>query len=219
MREQQNNKRDRTTIGLDLGDRRHRFCVLGESGQVLEEGSVANNRVGLSELSSRYPGALVVMEAGCHSPWVSRHLEQAGCEVIVSNPRKTRAIYRHERKSDRRDALMLARIARMEPALLYPVRHGSEEAQRDLLRIKLRDSLVRARVGLINSLRFTLKSLGYTIANPSTERFHKVIEGQIPDSVSTFIAPSVRVLEELSLRIKLLDREIIALGRTQYPET
>jgi transposase len=219
MREQQNNKRDRTTIGLDLGDRWHRFCVLGESGQVVEEGSVANNRVALSELSSRYPGALVVMEAGCHSPWVSRHLEQAGCEVIVSNPRKTRAIYQHERKSDRRDALMLARIARMEPALLYPVRHGSEEAQQDLLRIKLRDSLVRARVGLINSLRFTLKSLGYTIANPSTERFHKVIEGWIPEPVGRVIAPSVRALEELSLQIKLLDREIIALARIKYADT
>jgi hypothetical protein len=92
MREQQNNKHDRTTIGLDLGDRWHRFCVLGASGQVVEEGSVANNRVALSELSSRYPGALIVMEAGCHSPWASRHLEQAGCEVIVSNPRKTWAI-------------------------------------------------------------------------------------------------------------------------------
>src|SRR5437764_2534968 len=114
MREQQNNRQERTIIGLDLGDRWHRFCVLGESGQVVEEGSVANNRVALSELSSRYTGALIVMEAGCHSPWVSRHLEQAGCEVTVSNPRKTRAIYQHERKSDRRDALMLARIARME---------------------------------------------------------------------------------------------------------
>ena len=56
------------------------------------------------------------MEAGCHSPWISRYLEGAGCEVVVSNPRKTRAIYQHERKSDRRDARMLARIARMEPA-------------------------------------------------------------------------------------------------------
>ena len=219
MREQQNNRRDRRTIGLDLGDRWHRFCVLGESGQVVEEGSVANNRVALSELSSRYPGALIVMEAGCHSPWVSRHLEQAGCEVIVSNPRKTRAIYQHERKSDRRDALMLARIARMEPALLYPVRHGSEEAQQDLLRIKLRDSLVRARVGLINSLRFTLKSLGYTIANPSTERFHKVIESALPESVVQMIAPSVQAIEELSLRIKLLDREIRILAHIKYPET
>ena len=164
MREQ--DKRKRITIGLDLGDRRHRFCALDDQGQVLEEGTLGNSRESLSELSRSYPGALIVMEAGCHSPWVSRHLEEAGCEVVVSNPRKTRAIYERERKSDRRDALMLARIARMEPALLYPVRHGSEQAQQDLLCIKLRDSLVRARVGLINSVRFTLKSLGYALAHP-----------------------------------------------------
>jgi transposase len=127
---------DKVTIGLDLGDRRHRFCVLGRTGEVVEEASLVNERAQLSALIGRYPAALVVMEAGCHSPWVSRHLEQLGCEVIVSNPRKVRAIYQHERKSDRRDALMLARIARMEPALLYPVEHGSEEAQQDLLRIK-----------------------------------------------------------------------------------
>jgi transposase len=217
MREQ--DKRSRIKIGLDLGDRRHRFCALDKEGHVLEEGTLGNTRECLSELSCRYGGALIVMEAGCHSPWISRYLEQLGCEVVVSNPRKTRAIYQHERKSDRRDALMLARIARMEPALLYPVRHGSEQAQQDLLRIKLRDSLVRARVGVINSLRFTLKSLGYTVANPSTERFHKVIEGQIPEPVGRVIAPSVRALEELSLQIKLLDREIIALARSKYADT
>ena len=208
----------RITIGLDLGDRRHRFCVIDGEGKVVEEGTLVNSRECLSELSGHYPGALIVMEAGCHSPWISRHLKEAGCEVVVSNPRKSRAIYQHERKSDRRDALMLARIARMDRALLYPVRHGSEQAQEDLLRIKLRDSLVRARVGLINAVRFTLKSLGYTVTNPSTERFHKVIEGQIPESVKNVIAPSVQAIAELSLRIKLLDREIMTLVRN-YPET
>jgi len=107
----------------------------------------------------------------------------------------------------------------MEPALLYPVRHGSEEAQQDLLRIKLRDSLVRARVGLINSLRFSLKSQGYAIANPSTERFHKVIKSALPEPLSQMIAPSVQALEELSLQIRLLDREIRALAQSKYPET
>src|SRR5438046_7083900 len=218
MKEQEN-KRNKITIGLDLGDRWHRFCVLGESGQVVEEGSVGDNRVALSELSSHYPGAVVVMEAGWHSPWVSRHLEQAGCEVIVSNPRKTRAIYQHERKSDRRDALMLARIARMEPALLYPVRHGSEEAQQDLLRIKLRNSLVRARVALINSLRFMLKSLGYAVCNPSSERFHKVAMERLPERVQQMIAPSVQALAELSTRIAVLEREINVVARTNYPQT
>jgi transposase len=54
------------------------------------------------------------MEAGMHSPWVSRFLQELGLRVIVANPRKTKAIYQNERKSDRRDAMMLARLARIE---------------------------------------------------------------------------------------------------------
>ena len=168
------------TIGMDLGERRHRFCALDSRGEVVEEGSLLNDRTSLARLTVRYRGALAVMEAGTHSPWVSRYLEGFGWEVIVSNPRKVRAIYQHERKSDQRDALMLARIGRMDRALLYPVRHGSEQAQQDLLRIKLRDSLVRARVALINSVRFSLKSLGYAVSNPSSERFHKVAMERLP---------------------------------------
>src|SRR4029450_12808864 len=143
MKEQSN--RSEFTIGLDLGERRHRFCTLNRKGEVVEEGTLGNDRASLGRLSARYRGAMAVMEAGAHSPWISRYLERLGWGGIVSNPRKGRALYQHERKSDRRDALMLARIGRMDRALLYPVRHGSEEAQQDLLRIKLRDSLVRAR--------------------------------------------------------------------------
>jgi transposase len=192
---------------------------LGGNGEVVEEGSLLNERLKLKGFIGRYPGAFVVMEAGCHSPWISRYLEALGCEVIVSNPRKVRAIYQHERKSDRRDALMLARIARMEPALLYPVEHGREEAQQDLLRIKLRDSLVRARVGVMNSIPSTIKSLGYSVPNSSSERFHKVIKAALPVEISEVITPSVQVLEELSLRIRVLEREISALARTKYPAT
>jgi hypothetical protein len=61
MKEQK--KRDKVTIGLDLGERRNRFCVLGCNGEVVEEGSLLNERVQLSGLVGRYPGALVVMEA------------------------------------------------------------------------------------------------------------------------------------------------------------
>ena len=217
MKEQ--NNRSEFTIGLDLGERRHRFCALNGKGEVEEEGTLGNDRACLARLTARYRGALAVMEAGAHSPWVSRYLEGLGWEVIVSNPRKVRAIYQHERKSDRRDALMLARIGRMDRALLYPIRHGSEEAQQDLLRIKLRDSLVRARVVLINSVRFSLKSLGYAVSNPSSERFHKVAMESLPEVVREMIAPSVQALAELSARIAVLEREISLLARTKYPQT
>jgi transposase len=211
-------KEKRITIGLDLGERRHRFCALDDSGEVVEQGSVSNDRAALAQLSARYRGALVVMEAGAHSPWISRHLEGLGWEVIVSNPRKVRAIYQHERKCDERDALMLARIGRMDRALLYPVRHSSEQAQQDLLRIKLRDSLVRARVSLINSVRFSLKSLGYSVRNPSSERFHKVAMERLPEAVREMISPSVQALAELVARIKLHEREIDWLARIKYPQ-
>ena len=212
-------KSSNITVGLDLGDRRHRFCALDERGEVVEEGSICNDRDSLTKLARRYHGALGVMEAGAHSPWISRLLEGLGWRVVVSNPRKVRAIYQHERKSDQRDAQMLARIGRMDPALLYPVRHSSEEAQRALLRIKLRDSLVRARVGLINSVRFSLKSLGYTVRNPSSERFHKTVMEEVPEALRQMIAPSVQALAELTARIKTLELEINTLAKIKYPQT
>jgi transposase len=91
-------KEKRITIGLDLGERRHRFCALNQRGEVVEEGSLANDRSALVRLTSGYRGALAVMEAGAHSPWVSRYLKELGFEVIVPNPRKERAIYQQERK-------------------------------------------------------------------------------------------------------------------------
>jgi transposase len=113
---------------------------------------------------------------------------------------------------------MLARIGRLDPALLYPVRHGTAEAQQDLLRIKLRDSLVRARVAVINSVRFTLKSLGYTVRNPSSERFHKVAMEGLPAALCQMIAPNVAALEELTARIKALEAQINSLARSKYPQ-
>ena len=212
-------KRTQITIGLDLGDRRHTYYVLDGAGKMAREGSLGNTREPLATMARSYPGATVVMEAGTHSPWVSRFLQELGLRVIVANPRKTRAIYQNERKSDRRDAMMLARLARMDLTLLHPVKHGSQEAQQDMLQLKLRDSLVRARVALINAVRFTLKSLGYPVSNPSSERFHKLVLSEVPESIGEMIAHNVAAIAELTQRIKALDVSISRLAAERYPET
>jgi transposase len=212
-------KRTQITIGLDLGDRRHTYYVLDGAGKMAREGSLGNTRQQLATMARSYPGATVVMEAGTHSPWVSRFLQELGLRVIVANPRKTRAIYQNERKSDRRDAMMLARLARMDPTLLHPVEHGSQEAQQDMLQLKLRDSLVRARVALINAVRFTLKSLGYPVSNPSSERFHKLVLSEVPESIGEMIAQNVAAIAELTQRIKALEVSISRLAAERYPET
>ena len=55
---------------------------------------------------------------------------------------------------------MMSGPPRADGSTLHPIEHGSQEAQQDMLQLKLRDSLVRARVVLINAVRFTLKKLG-----------------------------------------------------------
>ena len=78
------------------------------------------------------PSSRVALEVGTHSPWVSRHLASIGHEVIVANPHKVKLITQSLRKNDRVDAVSLARLARVDPKLLSPIRHRGAEAQAHL---------------------------------------------------------------------------------------
>lgn len=209
----------RFTVGLDLGDRQHHYCVVDATGNVVCEGKVPNDRPALKRLLAQFPGATVALEAGTHSPWVSRFLTEQGGKVIVANPRKLHAISRHERKCDQRDARMLARLARVDPALLHPIEHGSARAQQDLLGLKLRDALVRSRVSLINAVRFTLKSLGHRVSNPSSEAFHKRVLEEVPSECLPVIAPILSVLEKITGEIRALEKQLVERSRKDYPAT
>jgi transposase len=88
------------TLGLDLGDRSHHVCVLDAAGEIVREGALSNTRPALARLLADFPRATVAMEAGTHSPWISRFLTGLGAKVIVANPRKLHAISRNERKCD-----------------------------------------------------------------------------------------------------------------------
>ena len=101
-------------IGVDLGDKKHNICVTDKDGTILEERVMANTPLQLGKLAAQYPGALVAIEVGAHSPWVSRLLEEHGCRCVVANARKLRAIYTNERKCDQLDARMLAKLARAD---------------------------------------------------------------------------------------------------------
>lgn len=213
---------EREIVGLDLGDRKHEVCVLARGGGEVWKGEVDNTREAMGALSREHRGALVVMEVGMNSPWVSRYFQGLGHRVVVANPRKVRAIYQNERKSDRKDAEMLARLARSDEELLHPVEHRPEEVQRDLLRVKLRDNLVRQRVDIISSVRFTLKSLGVRVGSPNTECFARHARKALAGEHAVLLAavePSLRVVDALTAAVRELDFEIGRLAREGYPET
>lgn len=80
------------TIGMDLGDRTSRYCVLDGTGEVVKEGSVATTIAGMKALYGPMKKCRIAMEVGAHSPWVSRLLKAMGHEVIVANPRQLKVI-------------------------------------------------------------------------------------------------------------------------------
>ncbi len=151
----------RMTSGLDLGDRYSHLCLLDtRSGEIIEESRLRSTPEAFRRRFGSERPMCIAIEAGTHSPWVSRVLEECGHEVLVANARKLRLIYASKRKTDEIDAENLARLARLDPKLLYPLKHRGEDSQVHLAIIRSRQTLVDARTQLVNHVRGAIKSFG-----------------------------------------------------------
>lgn len=208
----------RVTIGLDLGDKWSEACGVDAGGRTVLRHRVRTTRAGLDDLQA-YVGARVVLEAGTHSPWVSRHLKASGFEVIVANPRRVRLIAQSDSKSDGFDAEMLARLGRADPKLLAPIAHRSEAVQRDRIRLLVRDGLVRARTQLINQVRGFAKSLGVRLPGGSAETFAKRLRATELGDLFPGCAGLLEMIERLTDEARRLEREIDRVGAARYPVT
>ncbi len=209
----------RNTIGMDMGDRNHTICTLGPSGKVMSRNTVSNTADALRKCFKKLEPALFAIEAGTHSAWVSRVLEEMGHEVLVGNPRKLRAIWDSDRKDDVRDAEMLARIARFDPELLYPIHHRSREAQLDLLSINARDLLVKTRTMQTTHVRNVVKGFGERISSCSTKSFHKRAREELSGELLEMLEPLLASIEALNAQITEYDKQIEKTCLEQYPET
>jgi transposase len=105
----------------------------------------------MKQTFGKIPRSLIALETGKHSPWVSRLLTELGHQVIVAHAPKVELITKSNRKDDRHDARTLARLARIDPELLGPVRHRSAQAQIHVTVIRARAELVCARTALVNA--------------------------------------------------------------------
>lgn len=207
------------TIGVDLGDKQNVVCVLDESGEIESIFKVSNTQQAMRKRFAEYQGALVAIEAGTHSAWVSRLLRELDCEVVVGNPRKLRCIWQEPVKTDYRDAEMLARIAKMEPKFLHPIEHRSADSQARLAILQARDAMVKSRTALINHVRGTVKAIGERLPQCSAPSFHKKVVEHIPEALKPALLPLIEQIGHFSNQINKYDQEITELNRTYYPET
>lgn len=208
-----------TTIGIDVSDRFSHVCVLDQAGEAVYETRIRTAPDALGKFLKSYAGALVAYEVGSHSPWMTHVVRSLGLDPLVANARKLSYISRNDKKNDRADAETLARLARVDPKLLCPIRHRSMQTQGHRVLLRAREGLVRARTRLINGARGLVKPFGTRLPRCSAPSFHKRVLDEIPEYLRAALIPMLEVVAHLTKKIYEYDREIKRVCNDCYPET
>jgi transposase len=218
VKQGRNISRQTLTIGLDLGDRNSWYCVLDEAGHIQEEQRVRTTVKAMQEVFGAMPRSRIALETGTHSPWISRLLRQWGHEVIVANARKVRLIGESRKKDDRLDAQALARLARVDPKLLCPVKHRSAQAQADLTVIRARAGLVRSRTSLVNTARSLAKSYGERLRGCNVRNMNPEKAEALSPELQRALEPLLAAIASVSERIAEYNERIEKLAQESYPQ-
>jgi len=211
-------KEQKLTIGVDLGDRWSFYCVLDEAGKIILEQRVSTTPEAMKQTFGKIPRSLIALETGTHSPWVNRLLTELGHEGIVAHAQKVQLITKSNRKDDRHDARTLARLARIDPELLGPVRHRSAKAQIHLTVIRARAELVSARTALVNAARGLVKSFGERLPKCGTQQVNEKLAEGVNAELRDVLAPLLREVESLNERIQEYDQRMEKIAQEVYPE-
>jgi transposase len=139
--------------------------------------------------------------------------------VIVAHARNVRLMGKSRRKDDRLDAQTLARLARIDPQLLCPVKHRSARAQADLTVIRARAGLVRARTALVNTARGLAKSYSERLRGCNVRNMNPEKADVLSPELQTALQPLLAATEVLSEQIREYNERIECLAEQSYPQT
>ena len=147
-------------IGLDVHKKGSVYCCQDESGKVIRAGQLSHDVDAVRELIGECGEAIcVALEATGSWQHVAAMLESEGAEVVLSHPRRTRAIASAKVKTDAIDARTLADLLRgglLPQAYLAP---PGIQALRRLVRT--RASLVETRTRFKNQVHGVLTQAGF----------------------------------------------------------
>jgi transposase len=139
---------ERTSVGLDVHARSIVACALDTvTGQTAQRRLVPSAEAVLGWLRELPAPAAVAYEAGPTGFDLARQLTAAGVRCVVAAPSKLQRPAGDRIKTDARDALLLARLLRMDQIVEVRVPSAEQEAARDLVRARedVRGDLMRCR--------------------------------------------------------------------------
>jgi transposase len=110
-------------------------------------------------------------------------------------------------------------LARLDPKLLYPLKHRGEDSQVHLAIIRSRQTLVDARTQLVNHVRGVVKSFGARLPKCPAMSFHKKAAEHIPEALWPALGPILETIGSLTERIRDYERQLETISKEHYPDT
>jgi transposase len=196
------------SVGIDLHKRRSHIAVLAEDGRKLLSRRIDNDPVTFLELLAEIDGeSRIALEATYGWEWLADVLEEAGYELHLAHPLRTKAIASARVKTDSVDALTLAHLLRTD---LLPEAYIAPRELRDLRDLlRHRVALTHMRSALKNRVHALIARQG--IRHEHTDLFGKA--GLLFLSGLELGEPPRRRLGSLLALIADFDREIDATTR------
>jgi transposase len=114
--------------------------------------------------------------------------------------------------------MTLARLVRIDPRLLCPVKHRSAEAQADLTVIRARAALVRTRTMLVNAARGLTKSYGERLRGCNARGMKLKAAQDLSPELKYALEPMMHEIESASERICQYDQMLESMAQNRYPE-
>jgi transposase len=136
----------------------------------------------------------------------------------VANPRQLPLISHSAKKTDRTDAITLARLALSDATLLSPIQTRPAQQQIHLSWVRARAKLVAVRTDLLNSARGLVKPHGLRLARRDAATPQAPLAQDLPPDLQPAIGPMLKIVDQLSEQIKVYDRQLAELAATHYPE-
>lgn len=207
-------------IGMDVSEKSIEICGLPAESDNGKTTRIDNDPGSVNSFLDKFPAlknVTVAMETGTHSPWLAELIQARGCKTLVGHARKLRAIWSDDKKCDKRDAEMLARIAKFDAKLLHPIKPRSKDSRIDLAVLKARDALVKTSTIMINHLHGALRSFGVKTGDLDPGSFHNTVKDLIPRELAAALRGLLRQLAHVRKEIKSYDKKLETLCR-KYSE-
>lgn len=176
-------------IGVDLHTTQITVCYL------TEEDEISIRKYQLCEIEKFVSDLLktdkIAVEATCNTRWFYEEVKESVSQVVLVNPREFEVVKNSVKKTDKHDAINLARF--LKANLLPEVRAKKEEAEKVQSLVNTRTKLVRLKTSLLNKIHALYVSNGRKLRKTSLNS-EKGLE---------------RVLQEVWSEIERLELEVI----------